>query len=96
MASVLLFDTVQTINNDLIKESDLKKLINKDNRDFPKKLDSYTIHHKELSDLLKDYKYSAANEIEFYTGAFKDSNKNKKKNSRRRRTTRRRKQTRSN
>jgi hypothetical protein len=94
MASVLLFDTVQTINKDLIKESDLKKLINKDNSDFPKKLDSYTIHHKELSDLLKDYKYSAANEIEFYTGAFKDSNK--KKNSRRRRTTRRRKQTRSN
>ena len=94
VASLLTFDSVETINNELIKESDIKRLLNKDNRDFPKKLEPYTIDHKELSDLLEHYKYNAINEVDFYTGPFKGSaTKQNKKNSRRRRTiTRRRKQ----
>jgi hypothetical protein len=104
VVSLATFDSVQTINDALTSESDLKKLINKDNGDFPKKLDCYTIHHKELSDLLEHYKYSAANELNYYSGLMKKSNKknnnnkqnkrNKqknqtKKNTKRRRNTRR-------
>ena len=87
-ASLVTFDSIDTINKDLIKESDVKRLVDKDNKDFPKSLKCYTIHHTKLSDFLEGYKYSATNELKVIRGLASS----KRRNIKRRRNTRRRKQ----
>ena len=91
-ASIMTFETVDTINKDLIKESDIKRLVNKDNKDFPTSLKCYSIKHDKLSDLLEHYKYSATNEFKVIGGLVSG----KRRNTKRRRNTRRRTQKRRN
>ena len=91
-ASIMTFETVDTINKDLIKESDIKRLVNKDNKDFPTSLKCYTLYHNKLSDLLEHYKYSATNEFKVLRGIVSG----KRRNTKRRKNTRRRTQKRRN
>lgn len=62
-ASIWTWDSVYTVNPKLIETNELKKLIKKDNEDFPNLLKCYTINYEDLSFFLKNYKYSAIDEV---------------------------------
>jgi hypothetical protein len=60
-ASLWSWDSIYTINKALIEESDLRKLLKKE--DLPKAFKCYTINYEQLSKLLKNYNYNFTDEV---------------------------------
>lgn len=83
VSSIFTWDSVYTINQQLIKQPDLERIIQKSNIDFPKLLKCYTIDYKKLSDLLTNYNYSSLDEVDLWVKGGKrkqKKNKTKRKN----------------
>jgi hypothetical protein len=78
-SSVFTWDSVYQINQSLVDEKTLTKLLSSKNKEFPEILKCYKIDYKKLSELLKNYKYSATDEIRAYTKGGKKSRKLEKR-----------------
>ena len=76
-ASFWTWDHVNVVNPELIDVNKLQNLLKEGNPDYPNQLKCYTIQHARLSDMLKDYKYSAENQFE--TG-YSTNNQNRNRN----------------
>lgn len=76
---IITFDSIYTINKNLIEISKLKELIKKDNSDFPKLLKCFIIDYEKLSYLLKNYEYDFTGEIKIAPNVVKGGKKHKKK-----------------
>jgi len=50
---------VHTIDKKLIDENKLKKLLNKNNNDYPYSLECYNVNYKKLHSFLENYKYDS-------------------------------------
>ena len=66
-SSFWTWDSVYTIDTNVIEPQHLTKVLNKDNGDFPSLLKCYNIDSHELSTFLKHYKYNAKDEVDFMT-----------------------------
>jgi len=78
-SSLITWDSVYTINKKQVELHKLKELLNKKNKDFPKLLLCYSINYHELSDLLKNYKYAATDELNIFNGGKKTKKIRKQK-----------------
>jgi hypothetical protein len=80
-SSIFTWDGVYTIDLNKSEIDYLKQSIKKDASDFPSLLKCYEIDYEKLSVFLKNYKYSAIDEVNFVTkgGKNKKSNKNRTK-----------------
>jgi hypothetical protein len=80
-ASIWTWDSVYTIDTNLIESDKLKKIISKDSSEFPDLLKCYTIDYEQLSTLLHNYKYAAIDEVNLITnkGGKRKRNKTKKR-----------------
>jgi hypothetical protein len=74
-ASLWTWDNVHTINPNLIDESNLKKLINVNDKEFPNMLKCHTIDYKKLSNLLGSYKYKITDQVMIAKGGKKRKTK---------------------
>ena len=79
-SSIFTWDSVYTINQQFIKQSNLEKIIKKSNTDFPELLKCFNIDYKKLSDLLTNYNYSSLDEVDLLVkGGKRKQKKNKTK-----------------
>ena len=79
-SSIFTWDSVYTVNHELVGKPKLEELITPKNSDFPEELKCYKIDYTKLSELLKNYKYSSTDELRAYTkGGKRKTRKNKTK-----------------